>query len=119
VHIITCTQMATDNPPTPLVPESREESSDDGARRVRHVHVSRPPSRVRSLLGAGARAGRTPAYRANAGLELRPEAPVRIRSAVSRPDSRGVGKRALRRGRRVYLVPGRGTRTVTAAHGSQ
>jgi two-component system sensor histidine kinase KdpD len=53
VHFVTCTQIATDNPPTAPVAESREESSDDRAEWVGHVHVSRTRSRVRALVGTG------------------------------------------------------------------
>lgn len=112
VHIVTCTQMATDkqmatdNPPTVPMPESREESSDDRAeKRVRHVRVTRTRSRVRALVGARIGAGRTPAYRADARLELRREAPVRIRSSPAEGNGRGVGTRSLRRGGWVRLVP--------------
>src|SRR3954468_14001374 len=61
--------------------------------------------RLRALVGAGNTAGRSPAHRAAARLELRRAAPIRVRTSLPPRDGRGLRARTLRRGRSLCLVP--------------
>ena len=69
VHFVTCTQTATNSPPSAPAAMARETCSDDRVGQAWLVHVSRTRSRVRALVDTGTRVARAPAHRAAARLE--------------------------------------------------